>query len=571
MKTHFQFLADVVGKKGDNFWFTSVYRGAKEPVEATCKTCLTDISRPAESFYTRGCPSCEAAKRGMKARVSIDFVERTISSRGGKLIHSEYIDSHLYVTYECGAGNISKVPWNSIQQGHWCNCCKHQSESLVRNILELALGIELTKCRPDILRNPETGRNLEFDGYNEDEKIAFEYDGGGHKNPNHIYCHSNVLDRDEFKRRASKSHDVTLIEVDRIDKFNDLRDKVASVLDQIPHGICYSEVKIEEISSICRAPECWLEIQKACTANEQTIITPRYIGVKGFYNLQCHKKHEPYVLRGESINEARTEWCLECAGKTLEQRVDQCKEIIVAIGGKFISAEAISLSRISITYKCQRGHKNIDKRSDHIVDGHWCGTCYKDRSSSKAYMKLMDDAGKRYARLLSNKYFGKNRKHKFQCILCGEVFNRTPHELRCVKIACPSIAHRAVQHANLQPRNTEEGMKSEFYEYLKLNGCTYISFSGNCQSDMSATYVCKANKHACKMAYLTYKRRKIFCHQCELEKITIDKPASLNFKMIGAYFGWNEKTHYECNKCRKLLYVTPRTFSMKRRPCCSPI
>lgn len=57
---------------------------------------------------------------------------------------------------------------------------RHRTESLCRSLLEKMLEMKLTKCRPKWLLNPTTKRCLELDMYNEEHKLAFEYDGAQH-------------------------------------------------------------------------------------------------------------------------------------------------------------------------------------------------------------------------------------------------------------------------------------------------------------------------------------------------------------------------------------------------------
>lgn len=53
-------------------------------------------------------------------------------------------------------------------------------EELCRSIIEEIYGVKFDPIRPDWLVNPETGRNLELDGYNPQLKIAFEYNDKQH-------------------------------------------------------------------------------------------------------------------------------------------------------------------------------------------------------------------------------------------------------------------------------------------------------------------------------------------------------------------------------------------------------
>ena len=53
-------------------------------------------------------------------------------------------------------------------------------ETAVRVYLEKRFGKPFPTCRPDFLKNPETGRNLELDCYNEEILLAAEYQGEQH-------------------------------------------------------------------------------------------------------------------------------------------------------------------------------------------------------------------------------------------------------------------------------------------------------------------------------------------------------------------------------------------------------
>lgn len=57
---------------------------------------------------------------------------------------------------------------------------RHRTEALCRRLLEAMLGVPLPKVRPRWLTNPTTRRALELDLYNEDLRLAFEFDGSQH-------------------------------------------------------------------------------------------------------------------------------------------------------------------------------------------------------------------------------------------------------------------------------------------------------------------------------------------------------------------------------------------------------
>lgn len=84
-----------------------------------------------------------------------------------------------------------------------------KGESIVYNLLCEYYGKEniLVNYRPDWLKNPQTGHNLELDFYIEKEHTAFEVQG-----PHH-YVDKAQKARDYIKRKVCKERGICLIEV----------------------------------------------------------------------------------------------------------------------------------------------------------------------------------------------------------------------------------------------------------------------------------------------------------------------------------------------------------------------
>jgi hypothetical protein len=59
---------------------------------------------------------------------------------------------------------------------------KWKSQHRCHIILEILTGRQFMSVRPYWLKNPETGRNLELDCYNEEYRLALEYNGVQHYN-----------------------------------------------------------------------------------------------------------------------------------------------------------------------------------------------------------------------------------------------------------------------------------------------------------------------------------------------------------------------------------------------------
>lgn len=93
-----------------------------------------------------------------------------------------------------------------------------KGELLCKKAVEEIYGLPFYCVRPNFLKNPETGRNLELDMYNDDLKIAVEYSGIGHyvyPNPFHKTKEEfiNQIRRDQYKVDTCDQNGVYLITV----------------------------------------------------------------------------------------------------------------------------------------------------------------------------------------------------------------------------------------------------------------------------------------------------------------------------------------------------------------------
>ena len=94
----------------------------------------------------------------------------------------------------------------------------NKAEEMCRSILERMYGRPFPSVRPNFLKNPKTGKNLELDCYNPELRIALEYNGQQHHKYT-PYFHSSKrqfyaqVHRDDWKRRKCREYGIKLIEV----------------------------------------------------------------------------------------------------------------------------------------------------------------------------------------------------------------------------------------------------------------------------------------------------------------------------------------------------------------------
>lgn len=121
------------------------------------------------------------------------------------------------------------TPRKPTRQRQISPCSK--GEQMCKSFVEFYFQKPFNKTRPDFLKNPVTGENLELDLYNDELKLAIEYNGAQHYQYN-SFMHKNSRDkfqnqqyRDLIKKDMCDKSSITLVVVpytvphDRIGSF----------------------------------------------------------------------------------------------------------------------------------------------------------------------------------------------------------------------------------------------------------------------------------------------------------------------------------------------------------------
>jgi hypothetical protein len=213
------FVREVIESKGGTLDKDWKYINAYTKFFMTCraghqwKTFWNNIQQG------RWCPYCDGQI------VDEEYVRNVIKGKKGILPDNwSYInDKFNFMVKDCGKGHSFKTHWGYIRDGHWCPKCSsqfHTRESEFRSIIEATLNCKLSTKRP--IRFPKTGGLLEFDGYNKERKIAFEYQDYSHYKPywkdvnkfgiaKALEMLSERQERDAFKINRAKEIGVCLI------------------------------------------------------------------------------------------------------------------------------------------------------------------------------------------------------------------------------------------------------------------------------------------------------------------------------------------------------------------------
>lgn len=102
-----------------------------------------------------------------------------------------------------------------------------KGEKECKRVFEEIYGIEFPTVRPKWLINPKTGKRLELDGYSFKHRIAFEYNGNQHYDPNSFGQGDEKLKEQQERDRVKL----------------DLCDKKGIYVITIPHTTPISQIK----------------------------------------------------------------------------------------------------------------------------------------------------------------------------------------------------------------------------------------------------------------------------------------------------------------------------------------
>lgn len=188
----------------------------------------------------RWCPECWKDK----IRLTLEEVQEEATKRGGKLLTTTYINCSTKMLWMCESGHKWETTASSVRnEGSWCPYCRYKSEDACRKIIEDIFSYRsdcsFPKSTPRFLRIKETKRGLELDGYNEELRLAFEYQGRQHYEYIPFFHRHGPEDlekqqqRDQIKRERCVEEGVDLIEIPFIYTYENSQEMRSFIEDQI--------------------------------------------------------------------------------------------------------------------------------------------------------------------------------------------------------------------------------------------------------------------------------------------------------------------------------------------------
>ena len=261
------------------------------------------------------CPACDAERKRLhppnpplpRARV-----EQIITEKGGRILaiagDGVWRGGRTPLRLECARGHRwTATAGNLVHRHSWCGggCQSRFGERIARAILETTFGAAFPVTRPDWMPYGASGRHrLTLDGYNDDLKIAFEYQG-----PHHLTQH--VVATDKKKQDACRKHGVRLIVIESVRQPFPQDRVLAQVNDALKAAGIRKRAKLP-------AHGLWEhelgELRRLGVQRGGQCLATTFRGWDAPYEWKCATPEHPSWLATRYQIKNVGSWCAHCAG-----------------------------------------------------------------------------------------------------------------------------------------------------------------------------------------------------------------------------------------------------------------
>ena len=369
--------AKLLAKKNKGKLISSQISHANSKVEWKCKEGHLFSARLDHVRHGSWCFICNHGERH-----TIELMNKCAEERGGKCI--KYIGptphGHSLFLWECSEGHRwQSASINVYNRGNWCReCSTGIGERFCRIAFEAIFDQRFPSGFHRWLRNSETGRPMELDGYNEKLKIAFEHQGVFHekhfrRNKNSNTNTNTQIERDRIKRLICKKRGIVLIEIPEVPRKLKLENLTKFIIDELSsRGI---DVLPASKPDFNRA-YLFSKLQKFAEfveAKGGKVLEYGYRGADQKHKVQCEYGHIWYPTPDSVLN--RGTWCSICTGQSYLVPLKKQVISVLAEQNAILLDEKINKKKQLISIRCKEGHNWQTTVGYLLKNKNSCGIC----------------------------------------------------------------------------------------------------------------------------------------------------------------------------------------------------
>ncbi|WP_215575299.1 zinc-ribbon domain-containing protein [Bacillus mycoides] len=403
-----------VAKKFSGQCLSDVYINSKTKLAWKCAKGHVFRAQPNNVSYGKWCPLCKNEKTALRSRIPFVKIIQIIEEKGGECLtlETDYVGGQSNLLIKCKEGHIWSSKAVKIRHGGWCPVCSVGfNERKCNFIFEELLGIKFIKDR-------EVLGGYELDGFNEEQKIAFEYHGVQHYEYIEFFHKEErqfkeQKQKDRMKRKMCKEKGIKLITVPYTVANNDELFVKFIVHSLKKLNIFIANNNIIDFKKLNQQLSELKKLNSIAQSHGGKCLSNTYLGSETKLRWECSKGHIwetiPYLIKNGS-------WCPTCRKGKLS--IEQMKEIAIEKGGKCLSDSYIN-NTSSLIWECSKGH--VWKAPPRNVRaGSWCFICNHPQRLSIQHAQEI--ANLRGGKCLSTTYINSESKLTW-CCSEGHIWN----------------------------------------------------------------------------------------------------------------------------------------------------
>ena len=377
-------------------------------------------------------------------KMRFKFFEEIVKKNGGTCIgtFADYQGVREPISVKCKDGHEWKISPNNLEFGRWCPICKANIGELIAHaVCEFLFGKKFKKVRPNWLKN-DKNNNLELDMFNDDLKLAIEYNGIQHYkyipffHRTETNFHNRVSD-DNIKIEKCKEMGIYLIIV----PYNVKNENICRyIFDQVTklNIPMVNDPKNIDFSNLRSSMSLTEKTEKIIKEKEGKLLGGSFFCTKSKISVQCKKGHE-WETSVKSVNLNR--WCIMCSNEMTDEKRTKISEGL----SNFLQTEEGKKSK----------KKSMEKRSETMekqritlrenITTKECGNCTKlkpvaDFDKKSAAKDGLQTNCKTCVKELKTEWRANKRLkcEKFSCDQCDKIFDLKDSLTRHKKSHIPS-------------------------------------------------------------------------------------------------------------------------------------
>ena len=371
------------------------------------------LSKPNDVQQGHWCPECAKYERAKTIRDSLENMQNLAAKWKGVCLSSDYKNSKTKLEWQCKYGHkFEIIPTKIKHREQWCPYCRSRliGEKICRAYFEAIFDKKFRKYKPkDLLSIKET--RLEFDGYNNELNLAFEYHGAQHYVPVKMFNRKRNFDDqktvDAYKTGYCMTHLIHFIEVPYTISYENMgkfiiqeAEKKGFKIPKEKQHIDYHTFRIYKSELI----EEMIEIAKEKKGN---CLSKMYVDNLTLLSFKCQKGHiwktTPKMIK-------KGHWCITCSGN-VRKSLDDVQKIVELRKGKILEGNYIN-NRSKFLIKCEKSHV-FSTNYHELKKGCWCPRCSGLFPLTIEEMRQI--AVEHKGLCLSEKYVNSQTPLKWQC------------------------------------------------------------------------------------------------------------------------------------------------------------